>query len=76
MFPLKTLVVAVVIAIVFGPRVSACPAHNHEQTVMAPAATEQQVTTVATSAAPQATKPSTAKPADVASGPATAPAAN
>jgi hypothetical protein len=50
MFPLKTLVVAVVLAIAFGPRVNACPMHNHEQTVQAPAV--EQPADAATTATP------------------------
>lgn len=38
MFPFKTLVLAAIFAIVLGPHVNACPAHNHMQTVEAPAA--------------------------------------
>lgn len=44
MFPLKTLVLAAVFAIVLGPHVNACPAHNHMQTVEAPAADETVTT--------------------------------
>lgn len=32
MFPLKTLILAAVFAVVLGPHVNACPAHNHMQT--------------------------------------------
>lgn len=63
MFPLKTLVLAAVFAIVLGPHVNACPAHNHMQTVKAPAADEAATTT--SQRASMITKD--AKPAEVAS---------
>jgi len=47
MFPLKILVLAVIIAIAFGPRVNACPAHDHTKTVAVPAAGEQSASTEA-----------------------------
>ncbi|MCL4765739.1 MAG: hypothetical protein KJZ80_05870 [Hyphomicrobiaceae bacterium] len=78
MFPLKTLVVAAIIAIAFGPRVNACPAHNHMQTVVAPAAAEEQAVAVAPAAEvsdPVATP--AAEPAEVAvAGQPESPAAN
>jgi hypothetical protein len=65
MFPLKTLVVAVILAMLFGPRVNACPAHNHEQVVEAPAAAEATQTAVAVpTAEPAPVLP--AQPAEVA----------
>lgn len=47
MFPLKTMVLAVIIAIVFGPHVNACPAHNHLQTATPKTATPAQVSVAA-----------------------------
>lgn len=67
MFPLKTMVLAVIIAIVFGPHVNACPAHDHLQTAAPKAATPTQVS-VATPAVGNVSKPEAAKaqPAEVA----------
>lgn len=62
MFPLKTLVLAAIFAIVLGPHVNACPAHNHMQTVEAPVADEA----VATTSQPASKTAEDVQPADVA----------
>lgn len=64
MFPLKTLALAAILAIAFGPRVMACPAHNHMQTATAPAAAETLTTAspASTQPAPEATEVATAGP--------------
>lgn len=40
MFPLKTFVVAVILAMLFAPRVNACPFSTSQKAVEAPAAIE------------------------------------
>ncbi len=67
MFPLKTLVVAVILAIAFSPQVRACSFHKHEQTVEAPAAPNGPAQAAATT--PATPDPATAAPppAEVAS---------
>ncbi len=66
MFPLKTLILAAILAVAFGSNVIACPAHNHMQTATAPAADEAVTTATAasTKAAPETT--ADAQPAEVA----------
>lgn len=64
MFPLKTLVLAAILAIAFGPSLMACPAHNHMQTATAPAA-DATVTTASpasSQSAQAATEVATANP--------------
>lgn len=67
MFPLKTLVLAAIIAIAFGPRVEACAMPEHTHTVAALPAAEQPPAT------PSATKDvgeeasASAQPSDIAS---------
>lgn len=63
MFPLKTMVLAVIIAIVFGPHVNACPAHNHLQTAATPTAAPAQVSVAADATKLEASE---AQPAEVA----------
>ncbi|MFO7297434.1 MAG: hypothetical protein DIU57_003295 [Pseudomonadota bacterium] len=63
MLPLKTLALAAGLALVLGSPVSACPAHNHMETVQAPASDEA---TTASSQQASVIK-SDAKPAEVAS---------
>lgn len=74
MFPLKILVLAVIIAIAFGPRVNACPAHDHTKTVAVPAAGEQSASTEAASSKGPAAQPKQAETA--AAGQIQAPVAN
>jgi hypothetical protein len=64
MLPLKTLALAAGLALVLGSPVGACPAHNHMETVQAPASDE--ATTTASSQQASVIK-SDAKPAEVAS---------
>ena len=59
MLPLKTLIVAAIIAIAFSPRLNACPAHNHLETAQSPTVAPVQVT-VGTQAA-DATGPDAAE---------------
>lgn len=62
MFPFKTLVLAGLFAVALGPHVNACPAHNHMQSVKAPAAEE----TVATTSQPVSKPAKEGQSADVA----------
>lgn len=70
MFPLKTLVVAAIIAIAFSPRVSACAMHQHDQTAAITAPAEATGPTVAETtagpAAPTSTEAAAPQPTAVA----------